>query len=359
MSRARLDSSSNNEAPFSADSFLDEKGVTASVRDFLSAMLEYRPSQPLHFAADFFKALADAEDERLDALMSSSAASSAGAPSRKKKDASTTSGVAAAAQAKESVLQQPAPRSLSTLQYMHLRLEMQRSSSASDRHNDPRLRELLADSFDSLAIAPAAQQPGLSAPHKSASLDDLVDLIKRLASDLDVPPRAAEQLIRELSSLCPSGRCTFQQFLGLGRSLAMLPRFLSEASRLCARLNGAPSPNRPAGGGAYYHANSVAGGGGTPARRGGQGGEGGGEVDVEEVIGVLPKHRNALAELHDRDAGGRGGSGGGGGDLALGLRESLILMLGNRRGGGGGSKQQIDVYDLISCAVSSSNSEKH
>ena len=86
--------------------------MTSSVRDFLSSMLEYRPSQPLHFAADFFKALDDAEDERLDALMSS-AASSAGAPIRKKKDTgSGSASLAASTLGSESCSQTPSARLL-------------------------------------------------------------------------------------------------------------------------------------------------------------------------------------------------------------------------------------------------------
>ena len=40
---------------------------------------------------------------------------------------------------------------------------------------------------------------------------------------------------------------TFAQFCGAGRSLAMLPSFLEEAERLCAKLNGRPSPARNRG----------------------------------------------------------------------------------------------------------------
>jgi hypothetical protein len=367
MNRSRLESPS---CDFNVDSFLETSQVNSSVKDFLSAMLEYRPSQPLHFAADFFKALADAEDERIDAQLSIAAI--ANQSGRKKKDTASASSLASSASsiAKEVAAATSAGvRSLSTLQYMTLRLEMQRFSLSSD-HTDPRLRELLADAFDALSSpasgfpppppsssATSSSQP-LAPPgtpqSKSASLDDCVHLLRRLAGDLDVPLRACEQLVSELSSECPYSRVSFLQFLGAGRSLAMLPKFLAEAARLCARLNGRPSPSRPVGnGGAYYN---TAGGAQASKRGGVSGGEG--EVDVEEVIGALPKHRGAV-EWNDRDFGGEEEDAGGSSDLdvAPGLRESLILMLGLMRGGGeGSSNQQINVYDLINAAVSGKSS---
>jgi len=67
-------------------------------------------------------------------------------------------------------------------------------------------------------------------------------LLRSLGEEMKLPRRALDHLMEELAVEAKGEKITFGQFCGVGRSLAMLPRFLEEAERLCSKLNGRPSP---------------------------------------------------------------------------------------------------------------------
>lgn len=198
---------------------------------------------------------------------------------------------------------------------MLLKLEMDRFTSPPPSHS--RLHSLLADSFVTM-----------SGSNSIVRVESVEELLRNLAEMIEVPRRACEQLCMEVRREVKDGKVSFAQFCGAGRSLAMLPRFLEEAERLCAKLNGRPSPER-------RRANNNRGDmspGKTmfQMRNGGTGADlDSANVDAESLLQSLPEEAWGDGEGKD-----------------VGLKEGLMYLLGQRH-----DLNQLGVFDLISATI--------
>ena len=163
-------------------------------------------------------------------------------------------------------------------------------------------------------------------PVNTVSLADVEALLTNLASSSSVPPRATDQLLQEVRREAPDGRVTFAQLCGASRSLAVLPSFLAEASRLCAKLNGDPDPSLSQGSSSLgspsktlyqlQRDNS------PPLQRSVDS-----SVDAESILASLPNR--------DRSEGND-----------VGLREGLLYLLNERH-----DLSRVDVHDLVSATI--------
>jgi hypothetical protein len=299
-------------------------------------MLDFKPADPLKFAADFFAAMAVKEDMELIRLEGS--AQAAAQATKKKKQAPVS--VGGGKEEEESRVGPATTRPLDTILYRTLLLECDRTSRqkvdahARSKGSNARLHELLAEAF--VELCGQQQQQLASLAVTSAPCNSCCNLFTSLAADMKIPARAVDQLVRELQIECKKGGggVTFAQFCGAGRSLAMLPGFLAEAQRLCDKINGR-SPER---GGAVFGERVGHRAAGIDA-----------VMDAESLFGALP-----ISEQQADEEGGRGKSGRGGekvgGSAEGGLKEALEQLL-RSRGGDLQQVKQIGVYDLISATI--------
>jgi len=144
-----------------------------------------------------------------------------------------------------------------------------------------------------------------------------------------IPQRASSLLLEELHNECAnSGSCSFLQFSAASRSLSMLPDFLSEAEKLCKKLNSggaqqsekqSPTKQSPS---KQTSGNVVA------------------SVTAESLLAVLSiggggGKSNAKSQRRNNN-GGRG------------MRESVLNIIGESSKG---EKKSLGVYDLVGAAL--------
>ncbi len=312
--------------------FLQSDDLRSSITELLGQLVEYRPDDPLLFVAEYFNALAEEEDEVFRIKQEQVAANSR----NRKKDKQQ------AQQQQPQQNQQAKPNTqpkqtlkapqrvtrglLPTKTYMLLKLEMQRvSRQKPTTRPNARLQEILASAFAHFS------ESGIG----TCDVEVCEALLKALAADMGVPDRASSQLVSALRAECKStaGCCSFAQFVGAGRSLAMLPGFLKEAERLCAKLNGryeTPTRNTIAAfeaptsspSGSYHGMDAV--------------------VDAESLCGALPTESGSSTPVRTSNREVAAST------TTSGLREALENLLGADRR----KIKQIGVFDIISATLS-------
>ncbi|GMH96592.1 hypothetical protein TrST_g9362 [Triparma strigata] len=303
-----------SNSAFDPDTFLKQHNIENVLNDMFQSLLHYRPADPIVFVRDYLSCLAQEEDERFQSELLLT--SGLNPPSKKKSSKQQTELVV------EPEVPAPKQSGVTQLQLMCLKMEMERFTTSQNSKRTERLHELLADSFVSMSER-GKEGTGLV---NLVDVEDVEELLVNLSESMSVPRRASDQLIQEVRRETKDGKVTFAQFCGAGRSLAMLPSFLEEAERLCAKLNGRPSPAR--------HNNSW--GEVSPGktqmkmRHGGTGSElESGIVDAESLLGALPEEAWGSGEGKD-----------------VGLKEGLMYLLGQRH-----DLNQLGVFDLISATI--------
>ncbi|GMI08438.1 hypothetical protein TrRE_jg6030 [Triparma retinervis] len=259
----------NHQEPPPADvfnpaKFLHSNGLDRHICEMFQTLLHHRPADPLFFIHEYLKALARAEDEQFQKLQMTSSAMNTPRVSKKKKDREQAPPMVVAKR-------EAGRENVSDVDIMELRLELERLNddelSGIGGGNTDRLHELLSGAFLSMARADGESKAGAggtqgggehNGEYNGSNLMSPIHvntipltkgsaLLRSLGEEINLPRRALDNLLRELEREgrgegAKGERITFGQFCGAGRSLAMLPRFLEEAEKLCSKLNGRPSP---------------------------------------------------------------------------------------------------------------------